>query len=104
MGRKQIVALIILAFLISGCGTVLHPFAGALYSSNTKSPIMATSNVGDSKTGTATATSVIGISHGDASIKKAAANGGITKIKTVDVKIRQFLGLFVEYTTIVTGE
>ncbi|MDD3686767.1 MAG: TRL domain-containing protein [Bacteroidales bacterium] len=40
---------------------------------------------------------------GDRSIQTAARNGGITKIATVDVRVRG--GLFVQtYTTVVTGE
>jgi len=40
----------------------------------------------------------------DASIQKAAQNGGITKISTVDIKHTSILGIVVSYETIVTGE
>ncbi|CEN49216.1 conserved hypothetical protein [Capnocytophaga canis] len=40
----------------------------------------------------------------DASIKTAAKNAGITKISTVDIKHKSFLGLIVTVETIVTGE
>jgi len=35
---------------------------------------------------------------------KAAQNGGITKISTVDIKHKSILGIVVSYETIVTGE
>ncbi len=40
----------------------------------------------------------------DYSIEKAARNGGITKISTVDVKTLNVLGIYKQKTTIVTGE
>ena len=40
----------------------------------------------------------------DVSISTAAANGGITKIATVDSKTVNYLGIWVVRTTIVTGE
>ena len=40
----------------------------------------------------------------DVSISTAAANGGITKVATVDHKAVSYLGIWVVRTTIVTGE
>lgn len=40
----------------------------------------------------------------DFSVSTAAANGGITKIATVDYKMVSYLGIWVTRTTIVTGE
>ena len=40
----------------------------------------------------------------DASIQTAAKNGGITKIGSVDMQTKNFLGLIITYTCIVTGE
>jgi len=69
-------------------------------------PVNATSNPVGKKVGTAKATGYLGILffNADASIKKAAKQGGITKISTVDVKYSSILGLVVSYETIVTGE
>jgi hypothetical protein len=69
-------------------------------------PVNATSNTVGSKVGTAKATVYFRVlSFGqDASIKKAAKDGGITKISTVDIKMTDLLGLMQTYTTIVTGE
>ena len=59
----------------------------------------------DSKVGKATATSVLGlVATGDSSIKTAAANGGITKIKYVDYEVENILGIYGKYTTVVYGD
>jgi len=69
-------------------------------------PVAATSNPVGSKTGKATGTCYFyQICLGaDASIKSACANGGITKISTVDMKTSSLFGIIVTYTCIVTGE
>lgn len=80
------------ALLLSSCSLTL--------------PVDATSNPVGSKVGTAKATGYLGFLFfgQDASIKKAAKKGKITKISTVDVKATNLLGLIVTYETIVTGE
>ena len=40
----------------------------------------------------------------DVSLQTAAKNGGITKIATVDVRVKDVLGFMQTYTTVVTGE
>jgi hypothetical protein len=69
-------------------------------------PVTATSNPVGRKVGTAKATGYLGyiFLNADASIKKAAQNGGITKISTVDIKQTNLLGIIVTYETIVTGD
>jgi len=68
-------------------------------------PVNATSNTVGNKVGTAKATVIIGLSFNqDASIKKAAKAGGITKISTVDMAYGNILGIIRTYETIVTGE
>lgn len=69
-------------------------------------PVNATSNTVGSKVGTAKATGYLGVLffNQDASIMKAAKNGGITKISTVDIKVSNILNLVITYETIVTGE
>lgn len=70
-------------------------------------PVNATSNAVGSKVGQAETKQIIGFffDGGDASIKEAAKNAGITKISTVDFKTKMVVGPFVmSYTTIVTGE
>ncbi|MEA3448894.1 MAG: TRL-like family protein [Bacteroidota bacterium] len=69
-------------------------------------PVNATSNPVGTKVGTAKATGYLGVLFfgQDASIQKAAQNGGIKKISTVDLKTTTVLGIIVTYETIVTGE
>lgn len=92
------------AAALSGCAVASAPVTGVLYSDVTY-PVNATSNDQGPKTGEASASSILGIfATGDASIAAAARNGGITKVKTVDVNATSFLGFYVKYTVIVTGE
>lgn len=68
-------------------------------------PGIATSNPIGKKTGVAERTIFFNLAFGttDVGIEKAAKNGGITKIATVDFCVRS--GLFkTTYKTIVTGE
>ncbi len=70
-------------------------------------PVNATSNAVGSKVGEAETTQLLGFffDGGDASIKKAAQSGGISKISTVDFKTNVvFPPFIVKYSTIVTGE
>ena len=56
------------------------------------------------KKGVATATGTIVFVEGDASLKAAMDNGGITKIHHVDYKVKNILGIIGSTTTIVWGE
>jgi hypothetical protein len=69
-------------------------------------PVNATSNPVGTKVGMAKATGFLGVVFfdQDASIRKAAANAGITQISTVDVRHVSYLGIVVQFETIVTGE
>jgi NADPH-dependent curcumin reductase CurA len=90
-----VLVIVLAVFCMVGC-TTYKPFA-------------VTENAVGSKVGVATATTnflwgnfVSGTA--DFSIQTAAKNGGISKIATVDVKVKDTLRLFTTYTTIVTGE
>jgi hypothetical protein len=89
---KAGIALLAVVAMLSSCSLTL--------------PVNATSNPVGGKVGTATATGYLGILffNADASIQKAAKNGGITRISTVDIKQTSILNLIVTYETIVTGE
>lgn len=69
-------------------------------------PVAATGNAVGSKVGTASATGYLTVLYfgGDASIRTAAKNGGISKISTVDLKRTSLLGIVETYECIVTGE
>lgn len=93
MKMKLILAILILAMLlISACSM--------------NRPICATSNPLGSKVGIYTQTSFLGFpppANNDAAIAKAALNGGITKISTVDFRSTWML-FIMKYETIVTGD
>ena len=104
MKEAILLAAAVAAASLTGCATVASPVTGLLYS-DVNYPITATSSEVGSKTGEATATSILGIfASGDASVAAAAKAGGITKIKTVDVKASNILTLYAKYTVVVTGE
>jgi hypothetical protein len=93
MKKTLVVLALVFAFVLVGCTTV--------------SPLAATSNDLGSKVGEAEGTYLFGalpLSFNiDLGIQKAAQNGGITKISTVDVKTK--VGIFTtKVTTVVTGE
>ena len=86
---------------------------GLLASCSLTVPVTATNNRIGSKVGIVEATCLFanpaggtlssGLVLGDFTIAKAAQNGGITKIATVDLKTQNFL-LFTKNSLIVTGE
>lgn len=95
-----------LAVLITGCVGPMGTAGGAygyVYT-DVSGPVLATSNSGASKVGSATSKGIICVATGDSSIKAAAANGGITKISHVDYHVTSVLGLYVETTVTVYGE
>jgi starvation-inducible outer membrane lipoprotein len=88
---KKSFLIVSVALLLSSCAITL--------------PVNATSNEVGSKVGMSKATgylNVIWIDQ-DASIQKAAKQGGITKISTVDLKQTNMLGIIQTYECIVTG-
>jgi len=91
------------ALMLSSCGTVNSGIAGALYT-DVKNPVAVTSNSGSSKVGTSSASMIIGIATGDASIEAAAKSAGITKIHHVDNHATSILGVYGKYVITVYGE
>ena len=88
---KIVITLGLVTLFLTGCAITL--------------PVAATSNDVGSKVGTSTAIVYLGglMFDADASIRTAAANGGITKISTVDVKVSTLLNIITSYECIVTG-
>jgi len=93
--RKSILAIVVTILSLS-----------VLTSCSITLPVAATSNPVGSKVGQQSAGIFFAVLcfGGDASIKTAAKNGGITKISTVDIKRLNVLGVYQQVTTIVTGE
>jgi len=93
----------LILFLCSGCATYFP--AGAIYTGAQGAIGAGSGDVSYSKVGKAMSTSILGlVAMGDASIKTAAANGGITRIKYVDYEVDNILGIYGKYTTVVYGD
>ncbi len=88
--------------LLGGC-TGVTPMNGNLYT-DVKGPVSMGTAATMPKMGTAQAIGIIGIATGDASIGAAMRNGGITKVHHVDTQVKNILGIYAEYTTVVYGE
>lgn len=103
MKRFGLIAIVLsFAVLLVGCAT---PFPFGMLYTEIKAPVAAADGVSYSKVGTAKSTSILGlVATGDASIKAAAANGGIRTVKYVDYDAKNILGIYGEYTTTVYGD
>jgi len=88
---------------VSSCSFPTSPIVGSIYT-QVQAPLMATSNPVATKVGTAEATSVIGITTGDASIQEAAQKAGITRISHIDYESFHILGIYARFTVYVYGE
>ena len=100
---SSVFCLAVILFL-TACAT---PFPlGTLYT-DVEYPIAATANTPPTslKKGTATCKSYLSlVAVGDASVKKAADDAGITKIHHIDWDVENILGLYGVYTVTVYGE
>lgn len=102
---KKITFAVVLTGLLSGCmgANGLSPVGVGLIT-DVKGPIMATESTGD-KTGTACATSIIGLFvEGDASISAAKAAGGISSVSSADYHTKGIYPFYGETCVIVSGQ
>ena len=91
------------AFSLAACQIVASPMAGTTFN-ETKYGNIATAETATTKEGKACGTSILGaFAQGDASIVAAKANGGITKVSSVDHYAKSILGIYGEWCTIVKG-
>jgi hypothetical protein len=91
------------AFSLTACQIVASPMAGTTFN-ETKYGNIATAETSTAKEGKACGTSILGwIAQGDASVMAAKANGGITKVTSVDHSAKNILGIWGEWCTIVKG-
>ena len=91
------------AFSLAACQIVASPMQGTIFN-ETKYGNIATAETATTKEGKACASSVLGwVATGDASIVAAKANGGITKVSSVDHYAKSILGIYGEWCTIVKG-
>ena len=103
---KKLMAMAALAVCASGCVMTRNDTISSALTLNVKSPDTSfiDNSVKPAKSGVAKASGIICFCEGDASLKAAMDNGGITKIHHVDREVRNILGIIAEYTTIVYGE
>jgi hypothetical protein len=92
------------ALTLASCGPIVYsPMMGTTFN-ETKYGNIATDEAVATKEGKACGTSILGwIAQGDASIVAAKANGGITKVSSVDHYAKSILGIYGEWCTIVKG-
>ncbi len=101
--KKVIIAIALLGFIIGGCASYMP--MGVIYTKVDGPMAAASGPVKYSKVGKAEAQSILGLlATGDCSIKTAAQNGGIKKIKYVDWHVENILGIIGRYTTTVYGD
>jgi hypothetical protein len=97
----MVFVLVLFGSMAMGCASVYSPAAGAIWL-DVKGPVDAGDKVG-AKEGQACAQSILGMfATGDASIKAAAAAGGITRIDSVDHH-STWMVVMGQYCTIVRG-
>ena len=92
--------------LASGCVITGPSHAVSAVTLNVQSPEggFLDNSVKPVKVGRATASGIICFTEGDASLKAAMDNGGITKVHHVDYEVKNILGIVGSTTTIVYGE
>jgi hypothetical protein len=92
------------ALTLASCMPIVYsPMQGTTFN-ETKYGNIATDESATTKEGKACGTSVLGwVAQGDASIAAAKANGGITKVSSVDHYAKSILNIFGEWCTIVKG-
>jgi len=105
MKKLIALAMVILAFCVSGCGLI--PSSGLLIT-ETRLPGVYHGDDNQSvmiATGEACLVNYLLLyAKGDASIAKAMENGNIKNVATVDHSINSYLILYARYCTIVTGD
>jgi len=103
---KKLMFVAALAAMASGCICVGKTNASSGLTLDVSSPDTSfiDNSVKPVKKGTATAQGIICFVQGDASLKAAMENGGITKVHHVDYKVNNILGIVGSTTTIVWGE
>ena len=103
---KKLLCCGLLAAAASGCVMVGKTNACAPLTLDVQSPDTSfiDNSVKPVKKGQATASGIILFVDGDASLKAAMDQGGITKVHHVDYKVKDILGIVGSTTTIVWGE
>ena len=108
MKTRSVLGLMILVIGLGGCMIVDSPIKG-VFGTEVIWGDIATAEKGSetrgtAKQGKACADSILGlIARGDASVRAAKENGGITEVTSVDHSARNFLNIVGEWCTLVRG-
>jgi len=98
--NKKILALALTATVLLSSFSLV-PY-GVVYADVTI-PVESTGTAGN-RTGKSESLTWLGmVSLGDSSLKKANPNASISKVSTQDTHIKNILGIYIKYMTIVTG-
>jgi len=108
MRRLWIPGLMGLVLGISGCMIVESPIRGVVGTEviwgDTATGTPSSPTFGKVKEGKACAESILGLmARGDAGVRAAKANGGITEVTNIEHSARNFFGIVGEWCTIVRG-
>jgi hypothetical protein len=98
----------LLGFSLVGCMIVESPIRGVMGTEviwgDFATAEDSTASSAATKQGTACAESILGlVARGDASVRAAKENGGISEVTVIDHSARNFLGIVGEWCTIVRG-
>ena len=109
--KKILLLLMVSVFVFSACCMTRSPVSGLLVTDVVVPGEINVDQVsGNLVEGKATASGILGVVTGDASyqtaLKDALRQSGAKSLKNivVDYKVKNILGIFAEYTTIVRGE
>ena len=108
MRTNLFVGSVFLMVSLGGCMIVESPIRGMLGTEVTWGEVAtaepSSPALTKTKEGTACAQSILGLlAHGDASVRQAKVNGGITEVTSVDHSARNLLNIVGEWCTIVRG-
>ncbi len=108
MRTLSVVGMMMLVVGLSGCMIVEAPIKGVLGTEVVWGDIATgesgSETKGTAKEGKACAESILGLlARGDASVRAAKQNGGITEVTSVDHSARNFLNIVGEWCTLVRG-
>ena len=102
--KKILVALVVLGFL-GGCAAGMGAKVPGQLWATVKTPMEGPAAAGDLKQGTAVCETVLGlVAWGDCSVMAAKRAGGLTSVQYVDQEVKNILGVYATYTTVVRGQ
>mgnify|MGYP000565406129 CR=1 FL=1 len=91
--------------LLVGCARSVQPVNGSLMSDVKASYSVSNPDIDNMKTGKSKCQSILGlVATGDCSISAAAEEAGIEKVRRVDYKSENILGIIAKHIVIVHGE